>query len=84
MSSSSHLPWLHHSNFTWRRARITKLLVKQFSPPSRYFILIWSKYSPRHLVLKHPQSTFLLQCQRQSNTHTYTHTHNHRFIRSHS
>jgi hypothetical protein len=28
----------------------------QFSPPSGHSIQLWSKYSPRHPVLKHPQS----------------------------
>jgi hypothetical protein len=28
----------------------------QLSPFSRYFIPVWSKYSPQHPVLKHPQS----------------------------
>jgi hypothetical protein len=28
----------------------------QFSPPSHYFILLGTKYSPQHLVFKHPQS----------------------------
>jgi hypothetical protein len=27
----------------------------QLSPPSRHFIPLWSKYSPQHPVLKHPQ-----------------------------
>jgi hypothetical protein len=29
-----------------------KLLVMQLSPPSRHSILLWSKYSPQHPVLK--------------------------------
>jgi hypothetical protein len=29
----------------------------QFSPPSRHFIPLWSKYPPQHSVLKHPQTT---------------------------
>jgi hypothetical protein len=32
-----------------------QILVMQFSPPSRHSIPLWSKYSPQHLVLKHPQ-----------------------------
>jgi hypothetical protein len=39
-------PWLDFSNYTWRRVKITKLLVMQFSPPSRHFIPLWSEYSP--------------------------------------
>jgi hypothetical protein len=36
-----------------------KLLIMQFSPNSSLFIPPWSKYSPQHPVLKHPQSMFL-------------------------
>jgi hypothetical protein len=32
-----------------------KILVMQFSQPSRHSITLWSKYSPKHPVLKHPQ-----------------------------
>jgi hypothetical protein len=50
--------WLliDYSDYTWRRIQITKLLNMQFSPPSRHFIPLWSKYPPQHPVLKHPQS----------------------------
>jgi hypothetical protein len=34
-----------------------KLLLMQFSPPSRHSIPLWSKYSPQHPVLKHTQFT---------------------------
>jgi hypothetical protein len=43
---------------TWRRAQVMKLLIMQFSPISRHFISLRSKYSPQHPVLKHPQSMF--------------------------
>jgi hypothetical protein len=33
----------------------------QFTPPSRHFIPLWSKYSPQHPVLKHPQFMFLTE-----------------------
>jgi hypothetical protein len=36
-----------------------KLLLMQFSATFRHFISLRSKYSPQHLVLKHPQSMFL-------------------------
>jgi hypothetical protein len=32
MPRSSHPPWLHYSNYTWRRVQIMKLFVMQFSP----------------------------------------------------
>jgi hypothetical protein len=31
-----------------------------FSPISRHFISLWTKYSPQHPVLKHPQSIISL------------------------
>jgi hypothetical protein len=31
----------------------------QFSPISRHFISLRTKYSPQHSVLEHPQSIFL-------------------------
>jgi hypothetical protein len=33
----SHLPRLDYTNYTCRRIQITRLLVMQFSPPSRHF-----------------------------------------------
>jgi len=41
---------------------------KQSPPLLRYLVPPRSKYSPQHLVLKHPQPPFLLQCQRPSFT----------------
>jgi hypothetical protein len=34
----SHPPWLDHSNYTWRRVQVMKLVVMQFSPTSCHFI----------------------------------------------
>jgi hypothetical protein len=39
----SHHPLFDHSSSTWRRVQITKLFFMQFSPPSSYFDLLWSK-----------------------------------------
>jgi hypothetical protein len=36
-----------------------KLLIMLFSPPSSHSIALWSKYSPQHPVLEHPQFMFL-------------------------
>jgi hypothetical protein len=54
MPHPSHPSWLDHSNFTWRRVQVMKLLIMQFSPISCHFIPRWSKYSPQH-----PQCMFL-------------------------
>jgi hypothetical protein len=45
MPCPSHLPSLDHSNYTWRRVHVMKLLIMQFSPTSRHFISLRSKYS---------------------------------------
>jgi hypothetical protein len=60
MSRPPHPPRLYNSNYTWRRLQIMKLLVMQFPPTSRHSIPLWSKYSPQHPVLKHPQFMFLI------------------------
>jgi hypothetical protein len=44
MSRPSHPSWLDHSNYTWRRVQVMKLLIMQFSPISCHFIPLWSKY----------------------------------------
>jgi hypothetical protein len=54
MPLPSHPPRLDHSNYTWRRVQIMKLLVMQFSPFSRHLISLRSKCSPRRPALKHP------------------------------
>jgi hypothetical protein len=59
MPCPSNPPWLDHSNYTWRRVQVMKLLIMQFSPTSHHFIPLRSKYCPQHPVLKHPQSMFL-------------------------
>jgi hypothetical protein len=63
--------WLHHFNYTWQRVQVMKLLIMQFCPTSYHFIRLWSKYSPQHPVLRHPQSMFL---PLMSETMFYTHT----------
>jgi hypothetical protein len=55
----SYHPWLDHSNYTWKRLNVMKLLITQLSPTSCLFISLRSKYSFQHFVLKHPQSMFL-------------------------
>jgi hypothetical protein len=30
LSCPSHRPWLDHSNYTWRRVQVMKLLIMQF------------------------------------------------------
>jgi hypothetical protein len=52
----------------------------QFSPTPCHFISLRSKYSPQHPVLKHPQSVFLLECQRLNFTLILNHRQNYSFV----
>jgi hypothetical protein len=58
ISCPSHRPWLDF-NYTWWRVQVMTLLVMQFSPNSYHLLLLRSKYSSQHPVLKHPQSMCL-------------------------
>jgi hypothetical protein len=42
MPRPSHPPWLHHSNYTWKRIQVMKLFIMQFSPTSCRFISLHS------------------------------------------
>jgi hypothetical protein len=57
----SHPPWFEHPNNIRRRLQIMELLIMQLSPPSCHFVLLRSRYSPKHCVLSVlniTQSTF--------------------------
>jgi hypothetical protein len=54
----------------------------QFSPFTRHLIPLRSKYPPQHPVLKHPQSLFLPQCQKQNFTPIQNHRQNYRLVYS--
>jgi hypothetical protein len=58
MSRKSHPPGLVNS--IWQIIQVMKLFVKQFSPISNHFILLQSRYSLQHPVLKYRQSMFFL------------------------
>jgi hypothetical protein len=47
----SHPPWLDHSNYAWRKEQVRKFHIMQFSPTSRHFISLRSKYFPQNPVL---------------------------------
>jgi len=63
-----HSSWLDYPNNIWWEVQIIKPLVKWPSPLPCYLVSFKSKYPPLHPVLKHPQPTFLLQCDRPSFT----------------
>jgi hypothetical protein len=76
MTCPCHPPWLHH----WRKLKIMKLLIMQFSPISYHIIPLRSKYSPQHPVLKNLQSMCLLWYQRASFTSIQNHRQNYSFV----
>jgi hypothetical protein len=53
MPSPSHPPWFHHSNYTWRRIQVMKLLIMQFSPTSYHYTII-NGYVLYQCILIHP------------------------------
>ena len=57
----------HAKNIKWG-LHIIKLLIIQFFPLPSYLVPFKPKYSPQHPILKHPQPTFLPQCERPSFT----------------
>jgi hypothetical protein len=54
----------HHRHKSGWGVQIMKLLITYFSLLSCYLVALRLKYSPRRHILKHPQPTFLPQCQR--------------------
>jgi hypothetical protein len=57
--SSISLSWFDYPNNIWWRVQFMKLLIMQSFPASRHYLRLWSKYSPQHPVLLHPQSMLL-------------------------
>ena len=68
MPSPSHSSRFYHPHNIGWGVQINYLLVMQSPPFPRYLVPPRSKYSPQHHVLKHPQTTFLPQCERPSFT----------------
>ena len=74
MPNPSHSSLFYHPNNTGWEVQIIKLLIMYFSPLTCYLIPLRPKYSLQHHILKHPQPTFLSQCERSS----FTPIHNNR------
>jgi hypothetical protein len=60
MPRPSHPPWFNDPNNIWWRVQNMELCVMQFSPWSRHFIPLRSKYSSKHAVPIQPKSVLLL------------------------
>jgi hypothetical protein len=55
MPCPSHSLWLDHSNYTWPRVQVMKLLITQFSPASRHFSLLSrTLFSNTSVYVSHP------------------------------
>ena len=52
----------HPNNLEWG-VQIMKLFITHFSPVHYHLVPLRPKYSPQHPILKHPQPTFLPQCE---------------------
>jgi hypothetical protein len=59
-----HSSRFHYTLNSGWGAQIFKFLIMKFSPFPCYLVPLRPKYSPQHLILKHPQLTFLPQRQR--------------------
>ena len=67
MPHPSHSSRFYHPNNIWWAVQIIKLpIIRFFFPFPCYLVLFGPKYSPQHLILKHPQPSFLPQCERPS------------------
>jgi hypothetical protein len=67
MPRSSDPPWFHHQTNIWWSLQVMKPLIMQSSPVSRNLLPLRSKHS-QHPFLKHLQTLFFPQCDRQSFT----------------
>ena len=64
MSSPSHSSRFYHPNNMLWAVQIIKLPIMQFSTLPCSLVPLRPKYFIQHPILKHPQSTFLPQCER--------------------
>ena len=70
----------HHSNNILWGLQIIKLLIMKFPPLPCHLVPLKPKYSSQHPILKHPQPTFLTQCQRPSFTPIKNNRQNYNFV----
>jgi hypothetical protein len=65
MPRPSHSSRFYHPNNVWWGVQVTELLIMSFSALPFYLVPLRRKYSPQHPIIKHPQPTFLPQCEDQ-------------------
>jgi len=80
MSSPSHSSLLYQPNNMWWAVQIMKLLITQFYSLPCYLVPLRPKYFIQNPILKHPQSTFLPQCERPSFTPIQNNRQNYRIL----
>ena len=68
MPRPSHSSRFDHPNNIGWGVQFVNLLIMQLSPLPYYLVPLRPKYSPQHPIFKHPQPTFLPQCERPSFT----------------
>jgi hypothetical protein len=79
ISRPSHFSRFYHSNNICWGVQIIKLLIMWFLPLPCNLIRLRPKYSQLP-ILKHPQPTFLLQCERSRFTPIKKNRQNHSFV----
>ena len=72
MPRPSHSSRFYHPNNIGWGVQIIKLLIVQFSPLPCHLVPLRPKYSPQHPLFKHPQPTFLPQCEQLSHPYKTT------------
>ena len=63
MPCRTHSSWFYYLNNTGWGVKIIKHLIMPFFTLPCYLVPLRPKYSSSHPILKHSQSTFLLQCE---------------------
>jgi hypothetical protein len=66
MPRPSHSSRFDQPNSIWWGVQIIQLFIMLFYALSFYLVRLRPKYSSQHPIRKHPQPTFLPQCERPS------------------
>jgi len=80
MPRPSHSSRFYHLKSIGWGEQIIQLLIMQLPPLLSYLVSPKPKYSPQHPILKHPQCTFLPQCERPRFTPIQNNRRNYSFV----